>query len=94
MLPTSAGVDPATSWSPVGRRIQLSHRGRQHSRYEMRLKIEAYILLQIFIKQLIKLAERVFFQIIWYNINPKYSDIEAWSNSINWDPTPDKATSD
>ena len=29
MLPTSAGVEPATSWSPVGRRIQMSHRGRQ-----------------------------------------------------------------
>ena len=28
MLSTSAGVEPATSWSPVGRRIQLSHRGR------------------------------------------------------------------
>ena len=28
MLPTSAEVGPATSWSPVGRRIQLSHRGR------------------------------------------------------------------
>ena len=28
MLPTSAGVEPATSWSPVGRRIQLSHQGR------------------------------------------------------------------
>ena len=28
MLPTSAGVEPATSWSPVGRRIQLSHRDR------------------------------------------------------------------
>ena len=28
MLLTSAGVDPATSWSPVGRRIQLSHWGR------------------------------------------------------------------
>ena len=25
MLPTSAGVEPATSWSPVGQRIQLSH---------------------------------------------------------------------
>ena len=30
MLPTSAGVEPATSWSPVGRRIQLSHRGRRY----------------------------------------------------------------
>ena len=29
MLPTSAGVEPATSWSPVGQRIQLSHRGQQ-----------------------------------------------------------------
>ena len=28
MLPISAGVEPATSWSPVGRRFQLSHRGR------------------------------------------------------------------
>ena len=28
MLLTSAGVEPATSWSPFGRRIQLSHRGR------------------------------------------------------------------
>ena len=28
MLPTSAGVEPATSWSPVGWRIQLSHQGR------------------------------------------------------------------
>ena len=30
MLPTLAGVEPSTSWSPVGRRIQLSHRGRLH----------------------------------------------------------------
>ena len=30
MLLTSAGVEPATSWSPVGRRIQLSHQGRLH----------------------------------------------------------------
>ena len=28
MLPTSAGVEPVTSWSPVGRRFQQSHRGR------------------------------------------------------------------
>ena len=27
ILPTSAGVEPATSWSPIGRRIQLIHRG-------------------------------------------------------------------
>ena len=31
MLPTSAGVEPATSLSPVGRRIQMSHRGRLKS---------------------------------------------------------------
>ena len=29
MLPISAGVEPTTSWSPVGQRIQLSHRGRR-----------------------------------------------------------------
>ena len=29
MLLTSAGVEHATSWSPVARRIQLSHRGRK-----------------------------------------------------------------
>ena len=28
IMPTSAGVEPATSWSPIGRRIHLSHRGR------------------------------------------------------------------
>ena len=28
MLPTSAEVEPATSWSPVGRHTQLSHRGQ------------------------------------------------------------------
>ena len=33
MLPTSAGVEPTTSWSPVGRRIQLSHRGRPKVKY-------------------------------------------------------------
>ena len=33
MLPPSAGVEPATSWSPVGRRIQMSHRGRQKEVY-------------------------------------------------------------
>ena len=27
------GVEPATSWSPVGRRIQLSHRGRLFYKY-------------------------------------------------------------
>ena len=37
MLPTLVGVEPATSWSPVRRRIQLSHRGRlQHLSWSMR----------------------------------------------------------
>ena len=31
MLLTSAGVEPATSWSPVGWHIQLSHRGQVYS---------------------------------------------------------------
>ena len=30
MLPTSAGVEPATSWSPVGWCIQLSNPGRHN----------------------------------------------------------------
>ena len=29
------GVEPATSWSPVGRRIQLSHQGRHKVCYHM-----------------------------------------------------------
>ena len=37
MWPTSAGVEPATSRSPVGRRIQLSHRGRLWDDKGMRL---------------------------------------------------------
>ena len=41
MLPTSAGVEPATSWSPAGRRIQLSHRGRQRNEFfPIRVKTE------------------------------------------------------
>ena len=32
MLPTSAGVESATSWSPVGWRIQMNHRGRRDRR--------------------------------------------------------------
>ena len=38
MLPTSAGVEPVTSWSPVGRRIQLSHRGRLEATWPCRKK--------------------------------------------------------
>ena len=38
MLPTLAGVEPAT-WSPVGRRIQLSHRGRPDRYQTMKLII-------------------------------------------------------
>ena len=33
MLSTSAGVEPTTSWSPVGRRIQLSHRKKVKCQY-------------------------------------------------------------
>ena len=41
MLPTSAGVEPATSWSPVGRRIQLSHRGREFEWIGLWIRIRA-----------------------------------------------------
>ena len=40
MLPTSTEVEPATSWSPVGRHIQLSHRGRKHTFYHVRPKTQ------------------------------------------------------
>ena len=55
MLPTSAGVEPATSWSPVGRRIQMSHRGQHQTdkKYntitlKQNLKPEKYLFLVIF----------------------------------------------
>ena len=35
MLPTSAGVEPATFWSPVGRRIQLSHQAGRIRKIEL-----------------------------------------------------------
>ena len=45
MLPTSAGVEPATSWSPVGRRIQLSHRGRlQPKKLQAKFKVQTEML--------------------------------------------------
>ena len=37
MLLTSAGFEPVTSWSPVGRRIQLSHRDRLTYMYVVEL---------------------------------------------------------
>ena len=40
MLPTSAGVEPATSWSPVGRRIQLSHRDRTSREVQNKKDVE------------------------------------------------------
>ena len=43
MLPTSAGVEPATSWSPVGRRIQLSHRGRLKKKVELAMVNETSV---------------------------------------------------
>ena len=41
MLPTSEGVEPSTYWSPVGRRIQMSHRDRYGSDKELFLEIQA-----------------------------------------------------
>ena len=42
MLPTSAGAEPATSWSPVWGRIQLSHQGRLISLYIQLLRWHVY----------------------------------------------------
>ena len=46
MFPTSVGVEPATSWSPVGRCIQLSHRGRPNSQIFLLNKCEKLLYLQ------------------------------------------------
>ena len=47
MLPTSAGFEPATSWSPVGRRIQLSHWGRLAIVYKRQnfLKVVVHVII-------------------------------------------------
>ena len=42
MLPTLEGVEPVTSWSPVGRHIQLSHRGPQIYRKFHLLKLKIF----------------------------------------------------
>ena len=47
MLPTSAGVEPATSWSPVGRSIQVSHRGQLIRRCCMRHLIRTYMVWEL-----------------------------------------------
>ena len=56
MLSTLAGVEPATSWSPVGRRIQLSHRGRP----------EQYSIIRI------QQANNTFEQFDWLKTNLKW----------------------
>ena len=52
MLPTSAGVEPATSWSPVGRRIQLGHRGQpflSDNFHFLVVKFSVYLNRQVFL---------------------------------------------
>ena len=49
ILPTSAGVEPVTSWSPVRRRIQLSHRGRPMMDIKINLnQYQLYFMVQWF----------------------------------------------
>ena len=47
MLPTSAGVEPATPWSPVGRRIHLSYRARLNVWLNKATYLEECYLLEI-----------------------------------------------
>ena len=47
MLQTSAGVEPTTSWSPVRRRIQLSHQGRAVCVYWGRVYVGAKVLVYV-----------------------------------------------
>ena len=60
MLPTSAGVEHATSWSPVGRHIQLSHRGRR-TRWCKREHVESNALNNWKLKIFKIIDERVLF---------------------------------
>ena len=39
ILPTSARVEPATSWTPVGRRIQLSQRRNKDMKHSWKKNI-------------------------------------------------------
>ena len=57
MLLTSAGIEPATSWSPIGRRIQLSHRGRHLADTQADLSLRcAHIHFVGFVIRLLKFA--------------------------------------
>ena len=51
MLPTSAGVEPVTSWSSVGQRIQLSHRGRPGPAVLEKKTFKDYEILYMYIAQ-------------------------------------------
>ena len=65
MLPTSAGFEPTTSWSPVGRRIQLSHRG-QHIRCRVRQHLGLHSLLTHACPNIYSYYGNIFHHIQWF----------------------------
>ena len=68
MLPTSVGVEPATSWSPVGRCIKLSHRGRQQGLIFQSVAIDQNITFSDDPRLLVPI-----FCLTWYSHVPKAS---------------------
>ena len=82
MLPTSAVVEPATSWSPVGRRIQLSHRGRLQT--DLRKCYAAAHLFDTdavnnFVLKHYRKHQSYF---AWYFTHKKYLQTLSWVNAI------------
>ena len=76
MLTTSAGVEPTTSWSPVGRRIQLSHRGR--------LVVVVVEVLLVFLLLLLLLISRNIRKLTFWNVRTtKYKSVCASAQSYS-----------
>ena len=54
----SAGVEPATSWSPVGRRIQLSHRGLRNNTVQLHVVIEYIVQYALHVRSVSSLTDK------------------------------------
>ena len=99
MLPTLAGVEPVTSWSPVGRRIQMSHPGRPFNSYPIapdQEKLSRYFFF-LFLHEnvccrhssevLLMTIPNMYSMYLWRNkknINPLYTDT-CYNNKIRYD---------
>ena len=91
MLPTSVGVEPATSWSPVGRVQFNPRRGRQHSFVEIDHEIFSTVILYLPLIQEGQLSvsgERmctIYDSIMCYLNHPQNWDRQALASSVDPD---------